>query len=334
MRIISIDVGIKNLAYCILECNVEMNIYKVLQWDVINLCGEEHICTCALKEKDKKGKDKKGKDKKGKEKNNKEEAVISLCVKKATYVKGLNYYCQTHAKASMEYLLPNAALKNIKKWKREALVSFALAQGIVINDAWKKDELLKEIITYMEQKTLEKISTVSANEMTLVQMGVQLVKEFDRVLGVGGNAITFLDKIIIENQISPIANRMKTLQGMIAQYFIMRDNPQIAFISSANKLKLFTKKKVQTDVQTQVQTQVQADVQTHVQADVQTDVQTDVSTSLNKTTYNERKKAGVLIVKELLVKDNTEWLPIFLAHKKKDDLADAFLQGIWFLSKK
>ena len=332
MRIISIDVGIKNLAYCILECNVEMNIYKVLQWDVINLCGEEHICTCALKEKDKKGKDKKekdkkgkdrkGKDKKGKEKYNKEETVISLCVKKATYVKGLNYYCQTHAKASMEYLLPNAALKNIKKWKREALVSFALAQGIVINDTWKKDELLKEIITYMEQKTLEKISTVSANEMTLVQMGVQLVKEFDRVLGVGGNAITFLDKIIIENQISPIANRMKTLQGMIAQYFIMRDNPQIAFISSANKLKLFTKKQVQTDVQTDVQTQVQ------------THVQTDVSTSLNKTTYSERKKAGVLIVKELLVKDNTEWLPIFLAHKKKDDLADAFLQGIWFLSKK
>ena len=312
MRIISIDVGIKNLAYCILECNVEMNIYKVLQWDVINLCGEEHICTCALKEKDKKGK----------EKYNKEDTVISLCVKKATYVKGLNYYCQTHAKASMEYLLPNAALKNIKKWKREALVSFALAQGIVINDTWKKDELLKEIITYMEQKTLEKISTVSANEMTLVQMGVQLVKEFDRVLGVGGNAITFLDKIIIENQISPIANRMKTLQGMIAQYFIMRDNPQIAFISSANKLKLFTKKQVQTDVQTDVQTQVQ------------THVQTDVSTSLNKTTYSERKKAGVLIVKELLVKDNTEWLPIFLAHKKKDDLADAFLQGIWVLSKK
>ena len=32
-----------------------------------------------------------------------------------------------------------------------------------------------------------------------------------------------IDTVIIENQISPIANRMKTLQGMIAQYFIMKE---------------------------------------------------------------------------------------------------------------
>jgi len=88
---------------------------------------------------------------------------------------------------------------------------------------------------------------------------------------------------------------------MIAQYFIMRGNPHIAFISSANKLKMFTKEE---------------------------------SDSKSKTSYSERKKAGVGIVKDLLSHNNATWLPIFLTHKKKDDLADAFLQGVWFLNKK
>ena len=53
MRIISIDVGIKNLAYCIIEYDglnntTNINTTKILHWDVINLCGEEHLCTCPL----------------------------------------------------------------------------------------------------------------------------------------------------------------------------------------------------------------------------------------------------------------------------------------------
>ena len=47
-----------------------------------------------------------------------------------------------------------------------------------------------------------------------------------------------LDVVIIENQISTIASRMKTLQGMISQYFIMKGIPSIEFISSINKLKI------------------------------------------------------------------------------------------------
>ena len=136
--------------------------------------------------------------------------------------------------------------------------------------------------------------------MTLVQMGITLVKEFDKILD-----IEHIDHIVIENQISPIANRMKTLQGMIAQYFIMRNKCAISFISSANKLKVFSK------------------------------VDNNVSISSGSSSYGERKKEGVKIVKELLENNdlNKEWLELFLNHKKKDDLADAFLQGAWFLNK-
>jgi hypothetical protein len=103
---------------------------------------------------------------------------------------------------------------------------------------------------------------------------------------------------------------MKTLQGMIAQYFIMRDKPNISFISSANKLKTFAKEK---DV----------------------NLSEDKDTAKKKNSYGERKKEGVNIVKDLLVQNKIlgiNWLEHFLLHKKKDDLADAFLQGAWFLS--
>ena len=43
MNVLSIDVGMKNLAYCILK--VENNEYKIIDWDVINLCNDKkYIC--------------------------------------------------------------------------------------------------------------------------------------------------------------------------------------------------------------------------------------------------------------------------------------------------
>ena len=251
-----------------------------------------------------------------------------------------HYYCQVHAKQS-DYILPDNSLKKFKSWKKDALVSYADSQNIILptDVTVTKDILIKHITEYLDGKVLERISTVSANEMTLIQMGVKLVTEFDKVLGhqvlghkvlghrvlghkvLLANDMSLLDHIIIENQISPIANRMKTLQGMIAQYFIMRDKPTISFISSANKLKTFAKEKT---------------------IDVSEDKDKDKDKKKKKS-YDERKKEGVRIVKELLENNkilgldvsssnNINWLEHFLLHKKKDDLADAFLQGAWFLS--
>ena len=64
MQLISIDVGIKNLAYCILEKNGDD--YTIIKWDSINLCGNEPIC--------------------------------SQCNKNASYTKNELNYCLTHAK--------------------------------------------------------------------------------------------------------------------------------------------------------------------------------------------------------------------------------------------
>jgi hypothetical protein len=121
-----------------------------------------------------------------------------------------------------------------------------------------------------------------------------------------------IDMMIIENQISTLASRMKTLQGMITQYFIMKHIPQIEFISASCKLKLFT--------------------------DTTTTTSTDLGTEslcVDASTYADRKKSGIIVCRslgEISRKHNSgyaKWMPVFENHKKKDDLADCFLQGLW-----
>ena len=108
---------------------------------------------------------------------------------------------------------------------------------------------------------------------------------------------------------------MKSLQGMIAQYFIMHDKTQIMFVSAANKLKGYTQS-----------VQSAAGIQS---AAADTDGETSAA-GADKSSYADRKKAGIRITTELLT-HNTDWLTFFKTHKKKDDLADAFLQGKWYL---
>ena len=105
-----------------------------------------------------------------------------------------------------------------------------------------------------------------------------------------------LDRVIIENQIGPLANRMKTIQGMVMQHFIERDIPIIEEIAASNKLKEF--------------------LQPH-----------------QKTTYHERKKIGIQITRDKINNNPSiaSWKEHFFTHKKKDDLADSFLQGLWYL---
>lgn len=289
MRIVSIDVGIKNLAYCIMDATAATAVpaapaaptaapIKIIQWDVINLCGKEVICNCPT-------------DKKG---QNKKEKGDKACTKKAIYSKEAIYYCKTHAKKQSDYIIPTLQLsiKKIKKMKLVELQELCVHYKIETLPGSKKDSIMAMALDIMSTKFLDVIGKQqSANDISMIDIGIAIRKEFDKL-----PLMMEVDKIIIENQISPIANRMKTIQGMIAQYFIMNNKTNIAFISAANKLKAYTKPTVEGE----------------------------------NSTYKDRKKAGVEITLTLLENDiNKEFKPYFLNHKKKDDLADAFLQGIW-----
>jgi hypothetical protein len=297
MKILSIDVGIKNLAYCLLEKthtdndaaahgtaahadDTADNGYAILKWDVLNLCGKPPTCNIC----------------------NKPAKYTGKKMNETNTANILMHFCATHAKKS-EFKIPEAALtlKKIKAMKliqlNEIVKDFHITLPASHN---KKEQILKEVIHYMDTKMLSTTTSVAANSVDLVSLGIALQQTFDEELK---NELATIDQIIIENQISPIANRMKTLQGMIAQYFIMRNKTKIVFVSSANKLKGY-------------------------------DMEEDACEGeKDKTSYSDRKKAGVKITLAQLNEHDlfAKWIPHFKTHKKKDDLADAFLQGIWYL---
>jgi ribosomal protein L12E/L44/L45/RPP1/RPP2 len=165
-----------------------------------------------------------------------------------------------------------------------------------------------------------KVNYTYAHDLDMITYGRNLMKHMDAILYPAPDPASALsspasalssppriDMMIIENQISTIATRMKTLQGMITQYFIMKNVPQIEFISASCKLKLFT------------------------------DSMLDVSKYVDATTYGDRKKAGITICRALgkmtlpppASTNYATWMPMFEKHKKKDDLADCFLQCLW-----
>jgi hypothetical protein len=149
--------------------------------------------------------------------------------------------------------------------------------------------------------------------MDLVTIGRAIRRQLDSDATLDG-----ITHVIIENQISTIASRMKTIQGMIAQYFIMRlgDSVHIEFVSSHNKLKGFSPTRTEKDEMTDAKAQVQGDDKT-------------------KSSYKANKSDGVAICRrffEANPKEMGNWAAEFERSKKRDDLADCFLQGIWYLS--
>ena len=52
-----------------------------------------------------------------------------------------------------------------------------------------------------------------------------------------------------------------------------------------------------------------------------------------KSSYNNSKKLAILVTQNILEKEKNEYLDFFNENKKKDDLADSYLQGIQYLLK-
>jgi hypothetical protein len=57
---------------------------------------------------------------------------------------------------------------------------------------------------------------------------------------------------------------------------------------------------------------------------------------IKKTNYSDRKKLGISKCLEIITNDFrfNEHIEYFNKHKKKDDLSDSFLQGLWFINNK
>jgi hypothetical protein len=281
MKILSIDVGIKNLAFCLFEKTPTENQFKVSKWDVINLSQEETL-KCGFTEKN------------------------ILCNKPAKFKKDDKCYCVKHSK-KQEYQIPSAEQKPsfISKQKISKLYEIADNHGIKYEPKIKKVDLVNLINENIQKTYFETIESKKASEVDLFNIGVNIKNKFNETFKDEAQlGYTYplgkIDYVIIENQIGPLAIRMKTIQGMIVQYFIMShlNVEHIEFISASNKLK---------------------------DCDIK-----------DKEKYSDRKKIGIAKCLEILTSDFrfNEHINYFNSHKKKDDLSDSFLQGLWFINNK
>jgi len=104
---------------------------------------------------------------------------------------------------------------------------------------------------------------------TMVELGKRLIQVYDKLSA---------DMVIVENQIGPLASKMKGIQGMVVQYWLMR-GANVECIAATNKLKLFHQ---------------------------------------GPTTYSERKKLSIKYAKEYLKEKGWDETPLLKHKKKDD----------------
>ena len=276
MKIASFDIGIKNMAYCVFDCSDCNPMYpSITDWNVVNL-AEDAKGAC--------------------KKCNQYTKQNIPCNSKAKFYIGEKNFCLKHSK-NTDYLTPKKEYlpSYIKKMKKDDLYAYAKKHGFNPPSDFSKERLVEFVMDELSKRVLRKVEKEkNANAVDLITIGINIKKEFDKLVSMQN-----LDRVIIENQISPIASRMKTIQGLLAQYFIMKyDSIQIEFISSANKLKGLAKHNENENSQ-----------------------------------YKQHKKDAISHTTELLGNPiYSDWCHV-LNHAKKDDLADSFLQGLQYIRK-
>ena len=127
MKILSIDVGIKNLAFCLFVKSQSADHFKISKWDVVNL-SEEETLKCGFVEKN------------------------ELCNKPAKFKKDDKCYCAKHSK-KQQYKIPCAEQKPsfINKQKIAKLYEIADAHNIKYDQKIKKTDLASSINEHIQK---------------------------------------------------------------------------------------------------------------------------------------------------------------------------------------
>ena len=300
MKVLSFDVGIKNLGICLIEYNnEEENKQKKLNihyWDIINLISNE------------------------------EQKIVYKCLKQDCNLKPKSYIefndnkyylCSKHL-SNINELIENILIPwNEDKWcqirnqncnycietkTKQALyknenLNLILCSKHYKNCQTKKNNCINKIYTIRNKRVKE----ISSNDIKL-----QLIKSLDNRKDI---LLQNADIVLIENQPTFKNPTMKAISDTIYTWFMIRaivdknlNNStikELKFISPSNKLKEFN------------------------------------TNSLDEAEDNKKykitKKLSVNNTETILTSYNlNDWLKHLLTFVKKDDLADSFLQG-WYV---
>ena len=276
MKVLSWDVGIKNLSYCMININ---DNWKIEKWDIINLIKDNNKC--------------------------------HLCSRKPYFSANNILYCKIHSKKytftptniidyftscneqKCCYIGKNKCEKNAK-YKHNNNYYCALHRKTIYN----------QYLVLNKIKKIPKKKNCMNSSIDVIRL--KLIKELDNVPELLGANI-----VLIENQPTLKNPRMKAISSTIYDYFLIRgivdkdinnsNITKVKYMCPSNKLKLVeTKDKIEL-----------------------------IKLKRNESkTYKMTKSLAVSYTKRLI--KGTEWEEYLEKYKKKDDMADSFLQGMYY----
>ena len=324
MKVLSFDVGIKNLGACIIEYNDDpINIKSKLQihyWDIINVVNSK----------------------------SEDEQISYKCIdgnctnKPKSYIEfnDIKYcMCSKHLQKKDELLNDIFSVWDESKWiqvkncvcmkcQNEEKIEEVSENNINLDQTSKSKNSISRktyfsnnelnfILCNKHYKNLVNKSTVAqkkiypiknkkVKDMTSNDLKLQLVKCLDKRKE---QLLTIADIVLIENQPTFKNPTMKAISDTIYTWFMVRgivdsqlnnsSIKEVKFISPSNKLKEFDTSKI------------------------------DEADESKK--YKITKKLSVENTKTILASyELNNWLTKLLSFDKKDDLADSFLQG-WYI---
>lgn len=259
MRLISFDVGIRNLAVCILNQQPKSKKVSIEYWDVIDL-NPEAVCT------------------------------QDGCGKPATVCHEEKGLCKAHAKSLGCPSRPAAVTRTaLGKTPKASLLETMKRYGMQgVTDSTKKPILVDMFDAYLKQKYAAPLKRGHSGHLPIPMLSRALVDALNK-----RPQFMTVDAVIIEQQMK---SRMIAMSMALCTYFQTKcpSTVRVELISPRHKL-------------------------------------TVGGAEPKQRTYKERKTDGVALAREQLA--GSPWLKTLDGHKKKDDLADCYLQAVWWLNK-
>jgi hypothetical protein len=298
--ILSFDVGVIHLSYCLLtqteyvQQNDTIINWCILDWNNIDLTNRsEQKCNCGAK------------------------ASLTNTVNNE-----IKYYCKTHGKkidthikdfneCFSLYSKNNCDSKNTCNYINNKSTICDKKISFINNDMYYCSTHAKQIYkTLQKSSDLKPFKLKNSSTLNFDDVKFRLMMELEN-----RKHLLSADYVVIENQPSLKNPRMKSIASAIYDYYLIRgiidknitksNITQVKFMSPSNKLKIAT----------------DGDIKQLIKAKKTDDTKA----------YKLTKSLGIKYCLDL-IQHLTIWVKHFNSHKKKDDLADSFLQGVYFYS--
>lgn len=274
--ILSFDIGIKNLSYCLVKFNKDTKEFiKIEKWGIINLQSFDWIpenhekkCLGLLKKQDKQ------------------------CLKQ-----------------SIGWIMKDGVRQEVCQKHKEEKTYFYDLNLSKCSCSEKGRKVMFQGETF-ENKTYETFCNKCSKKQTGELLKIKDLMKLDDSIyhsklyyALKNLTLEGIDEVVIENQPAFKNPKMKSIQMFVYSFYFIKSIEENAI---KNGIHFFNATK-KLDLSELVKNLLKKEVEIEVDD------------------YKKRKNNAVLIVKNILEDD---WLTFFMKNKKKDDLADSFLQGL------